>query len=652
MRISLMVAVLMVASPHLSLPLRRFGRWLVFLAALSVCFLGVSTPTGAAAGLFVAAIAASLVHLALGSSAGRPGLNEVSSALAELGVQTTSLHIAARQPAGVFLVDAEDAAGPLTVKVYGRDAHDTQLLSTLWRTLWFRSEEPSFTFSRIQHVEHEAFLTLLARQAGVPTDTVVIAGATSRGDALLVLRPEGDALDGQSGSPAGATLAASLWQSLDRLHRAGISHGQVAAPYLRVHDGVVGFVDFRGAVVAAEPERLRRDHAQALVTNVLLFGTDVALQSAVDHLGREALAQVVPYLQDAALAAHHRAAARAGELDIDQLRETVAEQCGVEKPELQQLRRVTWGSVFQTAMLLVAFTAVAVAFTKLDLELMADALRDASWWLVAVAFVAAQLPRVTQSMSTLGASPIPLPLGPVYSLQLAVSYVNLAIPTTAARVAVNIRFFQRHGLPPGSAVSIGALDGFSGFIVQVGLLGGILLFSSASLDLDLDLSLSGDRSGLLLAIGAVVVIAVVVVAATASWRRAIVTWSRTLAREAAGTFRGLASPKRLGLLLGGNLATEVLFAMTLGLFAQALGFPIGLGELLLINLSVALLAGLMPVPGGIGVAEGGLTFGLISAGMPEEAALAAVILYRVATFYLPPVWGFFAFRWLERNGHL
>ena len=45
-------------------------------------------------------------------------------------------------------------------------------------------------------------------------------------------------------------------------------------------------------------------------------------------------------------------------------------------------------------------------------------------------------------------------------------------------------------------------------------------------------------------------------------------------------------------------------------------------------------------------------FGLTQAGMPEESAFAAVILYRLASFYLPPIWGFFALRWLERNQHL
>jgi len=60
----------------------------------------------------------------------------------------------------------------------------------------------------------------------------------------------------------------------------------------------------------------------------------------------------------------------------------------------------------------------------------------------------------------------------------------------------------------------------------------------------------------------------------------------------------------------------------------------------------------MPIPGGIGVVEGGLILGLTQVGVPEEAAFGAVMLYRMATFYLPPIWGYFAFRWLEKTRQL
>jgi len=71
-----------------------------------------------------------------------------------------------------------------------------------------------------------------------------------------------------------------------------------------------------------------------------------------------------------------------------------------------------------------------------------------------------------------------------------------------------------------------------------------------------------------------------------------------------------------------------------------------------INMSVALLGIVVPIPGNIGVAEFGLTIGLVSAGMSEEAALAAVLLYRISTYYLPPLWGFGAMLWLQRNRYL
>jgi glycosyltransferase 2 family protein len=57
----------------------------------------------------------------------------------------------------------------------------------------------------------------------------------------------------------------------------------------------------------------------------------------------------------------------------------------------------------------------------------------------------------------------------------------------------------------------------------------------------------------------------------------------------------------------------------------------------------------IPIPGGIGVTEGAMIVGLTGLGVSSETAFAAVILYRIATFYLPPFWGWFALRWLEKN---
>lgn len=82
------------------------------------------------------------------------------------------------------------------------------------------------------------------------------------------------------------------------------------------------------------------------------------------------------------------------------------------------------------------------------------------------------------------------------------------------------------------------------------------------------------------------------------------------------------------------------------------GYPATFVELLLLNTLVSLFAGLMPVPGGIGVTEAALTAGLVAIGIPDAAALSTALVFRVATYYLPPVYGAPAMRWLRRSDYV
>ena len=61
---------------------------------------------------------------------------------------------------------------------------------------------------------------------------------------------------------------------------------------------------------------------------------------------------------------------------------------------------------------------------------------------------------------------------------------------------------------------------------------------------------------------------------------------------------------------------------------------------------------LAPTPGGLGAVEAALSTGLAAAGMPPAAAVSAVLLYRVATFWLPVPSGWVAMHWLQRRDAL
>lgn len=645
------VTIFLVAGPHLTRPARRMGRWLMTLGWLGATLALLVTPSMGAASMLVAFGSAATVALIFGTPKGRPDLETVRQALLDLGVSVDTIGIADRETEGVFVLDAVTTDGAeIEVKVYGRDAYDTQVVATVWRTVWFRRPGAPVAPGRTRQVEHEALLTMFAAQTGALTQRVVTAGEAANGDALLVLTRSGATLADEDWN---RDLVAQLFSLTNGLHQARIVHGQVDRGHLFVSEGQIGLSDFRGArLTSGDPWPVQVDRAQALATAMLAVGPDTAIELATAEFGAEALTESLPFLQGDALGPEIRRGLKAAGLDLDSVRQQVAEAIGAETPELVKLRRITLGSILKAVLPVLAFLALASIFTGLDLADLAETLAGASWWFIAVGLIVAQLPRLTQTLTVMGASPIAIPMGRLYLLQLAQSYIALTIPGGTARIALNVRFFQRHGLPAGTALVVGAIDGFTGFLSQIVLVLLVLSMTTISLDLDLDTATSSGLVTLLLVIIGIALVGMVVIALIPKLRHRAVEWLKGLWTDALDALKGLASPRRLALLFGGGVATELLFALSLGAFAVAVGYPVGLPELILIVVLVGVLAGVLPVPGGIGVVEAGVMFGLARAGMPEETAFAVAILYRTATYYLPPVWGAFAFRHLEKDGHL
>ena len=94
------------------------------------------------------------------------------------------------QSVGRAVFVAETATGPVRIVALGRDEADAQLLARAWRFLAYRDAPPTLVPTRRAQVEYEAYLALLARDAGVATPRVVVAG-THGSLALLVVEQVG-----------------------------------------------------------------------------------------------------------------------------------------------------------------------------------------------------------------------------------------------------------------------------------------------------------------------------------------------------------------------------------------------------------------------------------------------------------------------------
>ena len=655
MRLALAAAVVVAASPHVSRPLRRIGRFVLIAGATASVALGVAWPSGVAAGFAVGVGAAALAHLVLGSPGGRLSLDQVRIALADVGVTAADLRYAPLSPSGVAVVLGRTADGrSILVKVYGRDAWDGQLLTSLWSSVWNRGETPRVG-GRLQQVEHEAFVTLLAERSGIAVQPVVTAGLAAGRDAMLVIET-GDArpLAALGADDLDDATLRRVWELDAALFRARIAHGELDGDAMVIRpDGVPALGELGGATVSATTVALQADRAQLLVATALTVGYRRAVQAADAELGGDALAAVLPYLQPAALTWSTRRALSDAEWKLDDLRAHAADVAGVEVPKLEQLRRVTIGSVLMVVVIgLVAWAVIsAIANVGIDNLVAEFQAAELGWLIAALAIV--PVVGVGQAFGTIGSCIRPVRFGPVLALQWAIAFIALAVPSSAARIALEIRFFGRIGLSSASAVAVGAIDSVSGFLVEVSLIALILLTGISTLQLG---GVSGRNvtfTGKWLLIGGVALALLVsVVIAVPKLRRIVVGKAAEVKQDIGDSLGVFRSPTKVVMIFGGNLAAVLLYAVVLGFCAAAFGQHLTLADLILAYAVVTIFAGFMPVPGGMGVAEAGYTAVLVAMGLPHTAALSTAMTFRLATYYLPPIWGGFAMGWLRRHEYI
>lgn len=649
MRLALASALIVTTSPHLSRPLRHTGRAVLAVGAIGAIALGVTSPLGAIAGLALGMAAGSLTNLVFGSPGGRLSLSQVSDALADLGVTATDLRHADLAARGVALVTGLSATGrPLLVKVYGRDAWDGQLISSIWSSLWYRDTLPSTRLNRLQQVEHEAFATLFAERAGIPVLPVVAAGLATGRDALLVLEDDAAPLTEVAPERLDDALLARLWAALTDLHTTGIAHGRLTPDRLTLRpDGTPALADFGASVVAAKDVQLRSDSAELLVTTALLVGPERAVQAAAQAIGPDGLADVLPLLQPAALEPSLRRDVRTRDWDIGDLRGRAAAVVGQDLPELEKVRRVSLASLLQVALVVLVAWVLISAISGIGLDTLVEEFRSAQFgWLVA-AILAAPLIQVGQAFSTMGASIRPVRFGPSLALQFATQFLALAVPSSAARVALAVRFFQKMGANTTEAMAVGLIDSLSGFVIQVIIIVVMLISGARPIS-----AASASGSGINGAVVVFVVIAALVAVIVALSVPRVRRYLKARAADGKAALYVLRSRRNVVMLFLGNLAAQVMFAVVLSLSLLAFGEHAPFAQLLLVNTLVSLFAGLMPVPGGIGVTEAALTAGLVAIGIPDSAAISAAIVYRVATYYLPPLYGAPAMNWLRKGSYI
>ena len=661
LRIALFAAVATAALPYLARGLQVLVEIFIALVALASAVGGHGLPLNIVGSLVIGWGTTAVVRLAFGSPLGLPSTDDVRRLLAEFGVSVGHLRPMPQQAWGAAKYEATEAAPGdssrrLAIAVYGRDAADARLLTKAGRFLLYRDSGPTLTLTRLQQVQREAFFALRAGQAGVAVPELVEAGTAGPSkDAVLVYRlPSTISLAGAGPDDVGDGALDDIYRQLLILRKARIAHGAISGDALLIDPAgqTAVLADFRNATGSASVDQLDQDLAGALAATAVTVGAERAGDAAARCLAPEVLAGALRHLHKPSLDPAIGRSLRGNSGLLDEVRQQAARSASIELPELAQPRRVSWPT-----LILIIGTLIggwALIGVLIDVSKSFDTVIGADWLWVIIALALAQLAYASSAVETLGSVSGPLPFGRALAVEVANAFSGLAGGAPAV-FATRVRFYQKQGYDATVALSSGAIMTVASWIATTVVFVVSLPFAWGSIHLQATPESGGD-SKLVWIILAVVVLAGVVVGlalAVPRLRRLAAAKLRPRVRDVWGNLRQVASsPRKLLLLLGGALGRELLIAMALSVSLRAFGDHLRLPVIIVVIVLAAIVGGVAPSPGGMGVVEAGMILGLTAAGVSEADATAAVFIQRLFTSYLPPIWGWFTLVWLRKRDYL
>lgn len=581
----------------------------------------------------------------IGSANTRPPGSAVLAALRRLGFTPISAERMEDDSSGSrrYFVGLDDDRF-IDVTVLDRDRQVAGLAYRLWRRIRLNTETRRRAIRSLRaELEREALMAYAAHAAGARLPRLLGTSEIGTEAALLAYehidtRPVAELPDEDFTDD----LLAQMWEQVRLLHAHRLAHRHLTGDSIHVDSaGQVVLVDARSGEIAAGDLLLRLDIAQLLAYLGTRVGAERAVKSAAAVLGADTLAGALPMLQRIVLARDTRTELRRNKELLPAIREQIVAlkpRVEVKEVRLERFRPSTLVTIIAGAV------AAYLVFSQISQVNLVSVVTAANWAWGGVALVASAASFLAAALIVRGFVPEPLPLGRTVLVQLSASFVKLVAPAAVGGVAINTRYLQKRGVPPGPAVaSVGAsqLVGLASHIALL-LLFGYLTGTQAAP------SLTPSRELLVVLLGIAVVFLIVL--AVRPLRRLVTTRVRAMFSGVIPRLLDVVqSPRKVLEGVGGTVLLTIFNVACLGACVRAFGGEVSFTAVAVVFLAGNAIGSAAPTPGGLGAVEGALIVGLRLAGVYDSIALSAVLLFRLMTFWLPVLPGWAAFTHLQRR---
>jgi uncharacterized protein (TIRG00374 family) len=646
------VAVIVAASPWLSRPWRRAAWLTLFLVVVVRLVTGTVLPMELLLAFATGLTVGAAVLVVFGVPDRRMGPGEIAEALRAAGLPAESVRPADVTSKGSRPFAAAGADGQRWfIKALGTDKRDADLLYRAYRAVRLRNVgDTRPALSLFGAVEHQALVGVMAERAGVIVPSVQRVINAGDDTALLVMQwVDGRPLDQFRASQITDDLLVRLWAEADKLHKAGIAHRSLRAANVMVgQGGRPVIVDFSFSELSATRRQMDLDVAELLASLATLVGEGRAVPAAAKVLGTKGLAPSVPLLQPLALSAGTRRAVKRQDGLLTRTRTTAAAASGGQSPELVRVQRVRPRTLLMIAALVGVYYILLPQLAKVGNPL--PALESAQWAWVLVAIAFSVLTYLASAIGLLGGVSVRVPFWPTVLTQGASSYVNRVSPSNVGGMALNVRFLQKAGVEPAAGVAAVGVNSLAGALVHLVLL--VIFFAWAGQS-GASKAFKLPSSSTLLAVVAVVAAVIGIVIATRQGRNfAARKVLPSLRSSLASLGRVARSPVRLALLFGGSAVVTLANVGALVVSVEAFGGGASIAKIGAVYMAASVVAAATPTPGGVGGFEAAAITGLTGIGISSGAAVSAVVIYLLATYWLPVPPGWLCWRLLQRLGYV
>lgn len=220
-------------------------------------------------------------------------------------------------------------------------------------------------------------------------------------------------------------------------------------------------------------------------------------------------------------------------------------------------------------------------------------------------------------------------------VQGASAFANRLLPAGLGGLTLNVQYLRKHGHTFSEAVAVAGLNNLLGLTGHLLLLGIVLAIGRSTLTEHVTVPHISAMTWFIA--GLVFATAVAVLLAVDTLRIYLVTTLRDIARYIS-EYQHQWHKLVIAQLSMIGLTSFYIFAFYLCL--QAVGVDSSLWQVFIVFTVGTIAGAAIPAPGGLVGTEAGLVGGLVAYGVDPAPALAAVLLYRLLTYWLPLLPGF------------